>query len=90
MTIEWHKSSRSGGGSSGGDCVELGKLPEWRKSSRSGGGTGGGGGDCVEIGELHASVGIRDSKNPDAGYLEIDRAELAGLLGAIKAGRYEL
>jgi Domain of unknown function (DUF397) len=43
-TVDWHKSSRSGGES--GDCVEIASVVRWRKSSRSGGSTG----DCVEIG----------------------------------------
>ncbi|MBO2454675.1 DUF397 domain-containing protein [Actinomadura barringtoniae] len=55
---------------------------EWRKSTRSGG--GGTGGDCVELGDLSTAVGIRDSKSPDTGYLEIGRPELARLVAKIK------
>jgi hypothetical protein len=40
-SLDWRKSSRSGG--SGGNCVEV--APLWRKSSRS----GGSGGECVEV-----------------------------------------
>jgi hypothetical protein len=61
---------------------------EWRKSSRSGG--GGTGGDCVELGELSTAVGIRDSKNPDAGYLAIGRPELARLVAKIKDDALDL
>ena len=55
----------------------------WRKSRHSGGG-GGTSGDCVELGDLSTAVGIRDSKNPDAGYLEIGRPELARPVARIK------
>jgi hypothetical protein len=44
-TLDWRKSSRSGG--SGGNCVEVATLP-WRKSSRS----DGSGGNCVEVAEV--------------------------------------
>ncbi|WP_345591580.1 DUF397 domain-containing protein [Streptomyces marokkonensis] len=59
---QWRKSSYSG--DQGGDCVEcapLGRLT-WRTSSYS----GDQGGECVEVAELprHATVAVRDSKNP--------------------------
>ncbi|WP_329257290.1 DUF397 domain-containing protein [Actinoallomurus sp. NBC_01490] len=40
-SLDWRKSSRSGG--SGGNCVEVAAL--WRKSSRS----GASGDECVEV-----------------------------------------
>ena len=49
----------------------------WRKSSRS----GGEGGACVELANVGA---VRDSKNPAGPAL---RAELAGLLAAVKKGQ---
>ena len=39
----------------------------WRRSSRSGG--GGGGDNCVEVAFGDAAVGVRDSKNAEAGHL---------------------
>lgn len=63
---------------------------EWRKSSRSGtGADGGGGGDCVELADLRFAIGIRDSKAPELGHLELGRADLAGLIGEIKSGRLD-
>ncbi|MBA0124001.1 DUF397 domain-containing protein [Haloechinothrix sp. YIM 98757] len=64
----WITSSYSGG--NGGDCVEVAFVPaDWRASSYS----GGNGGNCVEV-ALTArvpSVGVRDSKDRDAGYLAV-------------------
>jgi hypothetical protein len=57
----------------------------WRKSSHSGGGQGGQS-DCVETARLFGAVGIRDSKNPDAGALSLSRADFAGLLAKVKSG----
>lgn len=54
-------------------------APRWRKSSRS----GGEGGNCVEL----ANTGVvRDSKNPAGATMVVD---LAGLLGAVKAGKLD-
>jgi hypothetical protein len=55
----------------------------WRKSSHSGGG-GSGGQDCVEIARLAESIGIRDSKSPDAGHLSISRAAFTHLITRTK------
>ncbi|WP_369168995.1 DUF397 domain-containing protein [Streptomyces sp. R28] len=67
----WRKSSHSG--DQGGECVEcapLGALA-WRKSSYS----SDQGGDCVEIAETpHATLVIRDSKNPAGPTLTLDPA----------------
>lgn len=41
-------------------------VAEWRKSSQSGGGNNG---SCVEVAFSAQAVGVRDSKNPDAGTL---------------------
>ncbi|MFI6520885.1 DUF397 domain-containing protein [Spirillospora sp. NPDC050679] len=53
----------------------------WRKARRS----NDQGGDCVELGDLGTAVGVRDSKNPDAGHLTLQRATLADLIGRLKA-----
>jgi hypothetical protein len=48
-SLDWRKSSRSGG--SGGNCVEV--APLWRKSSRS----DGSGGNCVEVTVVESTRG---------------------------------
>ncbi|MBA8948828.1 hypothetical protein HNR61_000426 [Actinomadura namibiensis] len=53
----------------------------WRKSSRS----NDTGGECVEVADLGAAVGVRDSKAPAAGHLCVDRASLRVLVSRIKA-----
>ena len=47
----------------------------WRKSSYSGGGN-----DCVEVALSAQHVGVRDSKNPDAGELSVSARGWQGLL----------
>jgi hypothetical protein len=44
----------------------------------------------VEVAELDASVGIRDSKAPEAGHLALDMAVFAMLVGRIKGGALDL
>ena len=56
---------------------------EWRKSSRSGGVNDQA---CVELATLPRGVGIRDSKNPAAGHLHLDRPGFARLVHEIKRG----
>lgn len=58
----------------------------WRKSSCS----GGTGGQCVELADLDAAIGIRDSKAPAAGHLTVSRHVLAGLIDRIKVGALDL
>ncbi|WP_083982624.1 DUF397 domain-containing protein [Actinomadura hibisca] len=53
----------------------------WRKASRS----NDTGGACVELADLGASVGVRDSRAPEAGHLTIDREILRVLVGRLKA-----
>ncbi|MFC5749447.1 DUF397 domain-containing protein [Actinomadura rugatobispora] len=56
---------------------------EWRKSSHSGGGND----DlCIELAESASGVWVRDSKDPDGGRLEFERAAFAGLLEWVKCG----
>jgi hypothetical protein len=59
----------------------------WRKSSYSGGST-----DemCVEVAELVSGVGIRDSRDPHGGLLDVSSAEFAVLVGQIKKGALDL
>lgn len=57
----------------------------WRKSRHSGGGN-----NCVEVADLTAAVGVRDSKNPDAGHLTVGRADLAAFFARVKGGEFDL
>ncbi|MVZ98911.1 DUF397 domain-containing protein [Actinomadura sp. LD22] len=52
----------------------------WRKSSRS----SGNGGACVELADLGVVVGVRDSKDPDGGHLDVSRDALRSLLADLK------
>ncbi|GAB2834157.1 hypothetical protein GCM10022221_36260 [Actinocorallia aurea] len=54
----------------------------WRKSSYS----APSGDDCVELADLRAHVGIRDSKHPDAAPLKVTRHELGRLVSRIRTG----
>jgi hypothetical protein len=54
----------------------------WRKSSRS----GSQGGACVEIADLGAIVGVRDSKNPTGPKLTFTRREMAEFATHVKTG----
>lgn len=62
-------------------------MTEWRKSSRSGGMENS---DCVEVADLAGTIGIRDSKAPDAGDLRISTESFAGLLARAKQGDLDL
>ncbi|MEV5570394.1 DUF397 domain-containing protein [Spirillospora sp. NPDC052269] len=57
----------------------------WRKSTHSEGQDQGG--TCVELADLGSAVGLRDSKNPDAGHLTLRRADLRGLTEAIRSAK---
>jgi hypothetical protein len=59
---------------------------EWRKSSYS----GSSGGECVEVAAIRRVNAVRDSKDPEGGYLLLERAEWAALLSQIKQGSYDL
>jgi hypothetical protein len=59
----------------------------WRKASRS----NTQGGACVELADLGGnSVGIRDSKAPEAGHLTVTYRSLDALVGRIKTGDLDL
>lgn len=72
----WRKSSYSGTG--GGACVEV--APDWRKSSYSGGSSA----NCVEIGHGPRAIGVRDSKQRDAGILTVSPAVWAAFVGGVR------
>jgi hypothetical protein len=59
---------------------------DWRKASYS----GAEGGDCIELAELVAVVGVRDSKNPDGPKLVFSRRELGSLVARVKSGDLDL
>lgn len=62
-------------------------MTEWRKSSYSGGGNDDA---CVELAKLADHVGVRDSKNPGSGRLELRREPFAGFLMRVKRGEFGL
>ncbi|MGH3242008.1 MAG: DUF397 domain-containing protein [Spirillospora sp.] len=58
----------------------------WRKSRHSGGESG----QCVEVAVADAVVGVRDSKDRDAGHLTLNRVAFGELLAQAKAGALDL
>lgn len=58
-------------------------IVQWRKSSYSGGADDQ---HCVELGRLASGtgIGVRDSKDPDAGHLNLSFAQFAGLIEQVK------
>lgn len=62
------------------------KFAQWRKSSHSGGSSG----QCVEVADVPELVGIRDSKNPNAGHLAVPRSAFASLVSRVKSGALDL
>jgi Domain of unknown function (DUF397) len=58
-----------------------GPVPRWRKSSFSSSG-----GDCVEVAFAEEAGAVRDSKNPGGSAI---RADLAALVSAARAGRFD-
>ncbi|MWA06152.1 DUF397 domain-containing protein [Actinomadura sp. LD22] len=58
---------------------------DFRKSSYSEGGNG-----CVEAAGLGMFRLLRDSKNPNGGFLSLRRGEWVALVTEIKQGKYDL
>ena len=58
----------------------------WRTSAHS----TGGGNNCVQIADLTAGVGVRDSKNPDGPALVLPRAAWRSLVEQTKKGMFDL
>jgi Domain of unknown function (DUF397) len=58
----------------------------WRKSSYSGGGN-----NCLEVAAAGgtAAIAVRDSKNPDGGYLTFGAGAWTAFVSSIKRGQYE-
>ncbi|RFU40307.1 DUF397 domain-containing protein [Actinomadura logoneensis] len=59
-------------------------MPTWRKSSHSLGANS----DCVELASFPLGIGVRDSKDPQAGHLLLAPGDFTKLLGGVKAGRF--
>ncbi|UGQ14815.1 DUF397 domain-containing protein [Yinghuangia sp. ASG 101] len=57
------------------------RNPIWRKSSYSNQSTEG---DCVEVAPLAATTGVRDSKHPRRGHLEVSPESWTALLQTLK------
>jgi hypothetical protein len=55
----------------------------WRKSTHS---TGVDDEACVEVAKLTNGIGVRDSKNPDAGHLTLITPDFTRLVRRIKRG----
>ncbi|MFD7071560.1 DUF397 domain-containing protein [Streptomyces sp. NPDC059913] len=56
-------------------------LAGWRKSSYSGGSQG----DCLEVVDGHASVPVRDSKNPTGPALAFSTGSWSAFVAAVKS-----
>ncbi|WP_406096606.1 DUF397 domain-containing protein [Streptomyces sp. NBC_01013] len=56
--------------------------PRWRKSSFS----NGTGGECVEVAELHDSVGVRDSKNRCGPHIAVTRSSWSEFVASLRRG----
>src|SRR5699024_1839142 len=66
--LTFRKSSYSTGGE---NCVEVAQVPPtFRKSSYSSSGE-----NCVEVADLPTGAAIRDSQNPELGFLPLDAHE---------------
>lgn len=66
--LTFHKSSYSSGGD---NCVEIAQVsPAFRTSSYSSSGE-----NCVEVADLPTGAAIRDSQNPELGFLPVGARE---------------
>lgn len=54
-------------------------LTQWRKSSYS----NGTGGECVEVAELHDSVGVRDSKRRSDPHITVARGPWSAFVSSL-------
>ncbi|MFF5844208.1 DUF397 domain-containing protein [Streptomyces massasporeus] len=53
---------------------------QWRRSSYS----GSSGGECIEVADLGPGVGVRDSKNPEVGILNLSPQAYAAFVAHVK------
>ncbi|MEU3019604.1 MULTISPECIES: DUF397 domain-containing protein [unclassified Nocardiopsis] len=77
MLLEFRKSSYS---SSQDNCVEVAPILTFRKSSYSTSQE-----NCVEVADLPTGAAIRDSKNPDHGFLPVGASEWAAFARLVAA-----
>lgn len=63
--------------SAGGNCVE---VASWRVASY----TGGGGGNCVEVGDADSTILVRDTKDRDGGALAFPAATWRSFTKSLK------
>jgi len=56
----------------------------WRKSSRSGGQ-----GNCVEVADTPAAIGVRDSKDPAGPVLVFTRVDWQEFVDGVKSGVFD-
>lgn len=62
------------------------QFGSWRKSTRSGGAD-----NCVEVATAtDRHVGVRDSKNPDAGILVFTPGEWSAFVAGVRDGEFDL
>ncbi|MFI0443825.1 DUF397 domain-containing protein [Actinomadura sp. 6N118] len=61
-------------------------MTRWRKSSYSGGGSDNA---CVQVARLLGAVGVRDSKDPESGRLELSNGSFGALMAQIKRGEFD-
>ncbi|MEU4178388.1 DUF397 domain-containing protein [Streptomyces sp. NPDC026589] len=54
-------------------------VGQWFKSSYS----GGSGTECVEVADLSATVGVRDSARPEGPHISVGRAAWVGFMGSV-------
>jgi hypothetical protein len=61
-------------------------VTTWKKASKS----GSNGGQCVEVARLDdATIGVRDSKNPDGPVLRFTRAEWDAFLDGVAQHEFD-
>lgn len=66
------------------DLTAAARRASWRKSSFSGYD-----GECVTVAALPGGIGVRDSKQPEAGTLVLSREQFAGWVASIRAGEFD-
>ncbi|MEV0660059.1 DUF397 domain-containing protein [Actinomadura luteofluorescens] len=63
-------------------------TPVWRRSSRSGSDPAKQ--NCVEVAQLPGTIGVRDSKTPEAPHLLFDVADWRMFADRVKRGEHDL